>query len=161
MLATRAEGSAVRRWRRARARNSAQTPLCARIPFPLSGVINFSLFERKVTKEANEPAARPPRRTICRPKKFRPHLTHKPSVQMGCHRGIADAPNHRFFPTECVRQSRFFITRTAPRAPYGHRRGLCVGASVRARILFYIAGSEATFLPSLAREGGRRSLTDE
>ena len=45
---------------------------------------------------------------------------------MGCHRGITNSPNRGFFPSECVRQNPSLITRTAPRAPYGHRRDLCV-----------------------------------
>ena len=116
--------------------------------FPFGGVINFSLFERKVTKEANEPAARPPRRAGYRLGKFRPHLTHKPSVQMGCHRGIAGAPNRGFFPTECVQQNLNFISRTAPRAQFiffcRDRRprlsALRVGASVRAPLSLPLTG---------------------
>ena len=120
------------------------SPLRTKPISPFGRIINFSLFERKVTKEANEPAARPPRRASYRLGKFRPHLTHKPSVQMGCHRGITNSPNRGFFPTECVRQNRILITRTAPRAPYGHRRGLCVGTSVCTQNKFPTFGSEAT-----------------
>ena len=82
--------------------------------------------EKSSKKEVCEPAARPPCRSNYRQRKFRPHLTQELSVQMGCHRRTADSPNRRFFPTECVRQNPSLITRPAPRAPYGHRRGLCV-----------------------------------
>ena len=112
------------------------------LSFPERGFINFSLFERKVTKEANERAARPPRRAGCRLGKFRPHLTQGFSVQMGCHREIANSPNRGFFPTKRVRQSLNFITRPARRAPYGHRRRLCVG------ILFsYLCPSPSRSVP--------------
>ena len=85
------------------------------LSLPERGVINFSLFERKVTKEANEPAVRSPRRAGYRPRKFRPHLTQGFSVQMGCRRRTKDYPNHRFFPTMCIQQSLIFITRPARR----------------------------------------------
>ena len=54
-----------------------------------------------------------------RPRKFQPHLTHELSVQMGCHREIAGAPNHRFFPTGCVRaDTKTHHAPCAPRAIY-------------------------------------------
>ena len=120
---------------------SFSRPRTISLSLPERGVINFFFpKKKKLQKEVGEPAVRSPRRAGCRPRKFRPHLTHKPSVQMGCHRGISDAPNHRFFPTECVQQNLNFISRTAPRAPYGHRRGLRVGASVRAPLSLPLTG---------------------
>ena len=110
--------------------------------------------EKSSKKEVCEPAVRPPRRAGYHPRKFRPHLTQEFSVQMGCHRGITNSPNRGFFPTECVRQKPSLITRPAPRTPYGHRRGLCVGAFVCVRNLFYIVGRWAC---SRRGSGARRS----
>ena len=108
--------------------NSARTPVCAQAPFAGGQCTFFFTQKKKVPKKkcANVPLDRLCR-TVCRPGKFRPHLTQGLSAQMGCHRGIANSPNHRFFPTECVQQNLNSITRTARRAPYGHRRRLCVG----------------------------------
>ena len=130
-------GSAVRRWRSPRALHFRTTSPLSTISL-CRGTMHFFLCtkEKSSKKEVCEPAVRPPRRAGYHPRKFRPHLTHKFSMQMGCHRGISDAPNHRFFPTECVRQTPSLITRPAPRAPYGHRRGLCVVISVRAQSPF-------------------------
>ena len=89
------------------------------------GFINFFFpKKKKLQKEVGERAARPHPRTSYRPKKFRPHLTQEPSVQMCCHRGIADSPNRGFFPTKRIQHNPNLISRPAPRAPYGHRRGL-------------------------------------
>ena len=109
------------------------SPLRTNSIFPFRGTMHFFLCtkEKSAKKEVCEPAVRSPRRAGYRLGKFRPHLKQGFSVQMGCHRGIAGAPNHRFFPAEYVQQNLISFTRTAPRAPYGHRRGLCVGASVR------------------------------
>ena len=148
-----------------------RTPLCAQTLFhsPKRGFINFFFpKKKKLQKEVGERAARPHPRTSYRPKKFRPHLTQEPSVQMCCPRGITNSPNHRFFPTECVRQNPNLITRPAPRAPYGHRRGLCVGASVRIRNLFHsvvrwlvpAAGAKRP-LAFPSGEGGSQRETDE
>ena len=137
---------------------------CARTPFPSRGVINFFFpKKKKLQKEVGEPAVRSPRRAGYRPKKFRPHLTQGLSVQMGCHRGTTDSPTWGFFPAERVQQNLNSITRPARRAPYGHRRRLCVGASVCAQNKFHTFGSEATVsLPltgEVARNARRRGLT--
>ena len=113
----------------------------ARNPFPFRGIINFFFpKKKKLQKEVGEPAARPPRRAGYRPRKFRPHLTQGFSVQMGCHRGIANSPNRGFFPSNCGGQNPISITRPAPRAQFIFCRdrrprlsALCVGASVCAQ----------------------------
>ena len=94
------------------------TTVCAQNPFssPKRGFINFFFpKKKKLQKEVGERAARPLSRTGYRPKKFQPHLTQKFSVQMGCHREIADSPNRGFFPTKCGGQNPNFITRPARR----------------------------------------------
>ena len=110
------------------------------IALPSAHKLHSPLGNGVFTKEANQRAVGSPLRKSYRPRKFRPHLTQGFSVQMGCHRGIANSPNHRFFPTECVQQNLNSITRTAPRAPYGHRRGLCVGIFLRAQNSFFMVG---------------------
>ena len=119
-------GSAVRRWRSPRALHfrtnsrpctglifhgrggacSSRKSRTNSLSLPERGFINFSLFERKVTKEANQRAVGSPLRKSCRPRKFRPHLTQKFSVQMGCHRGISAPPLGDFVPRSAAGRTR-------------------------------------------------------
>ena len=97
--------------------NLHRTTVCAQNPFssPKRGFINFFFpKKKKLQKEVGERAARPLSRTGYRPKKFQPHLTQKFSVQMGCHREIADSPNRGFFPTKCGGQTRILSRALRP-----------------------------------------------
>ena len=118
--------------------------------------MHFFLYtkEKSAKKEVCQRAVEPPlpqasehRRTVCRPRKFRPHLTQGFSVQMGCHRGIANSPNHRFFPTNCGGKNPISITRTARRAHFFFCRdrrprlsALCVESPLRAQNSFHTVG---------------------
>ena len=153
-------GKVARNARRMRCYSKISTalPLLAQTLFPSPKRGFYKLFlsqKEKVTKRSWRACRSTAPRTSYRPKKFRPHLTQGLSVQMCCHRGISDSPNRGFFPTKRIQHNPNLISRPAPRAPYGHRRGLARGASVCAQNLSPAPSREATLSLPLTGEVAR------
>ena len=127
-------------WRSPRANHFiAHSPLRTKPISPFGGIINFSLFERKVTKEANEPAVR----SLLRPSIVPPQATF-PQI-CGALSDFSTPRNHKILKL-CSRKDSVNLTVAwcepephhapcAPRAVWA-QTGLVRGDFVR-RIHFY------------------------
>ena len=132
-------GSAVRRWRSPRALHFRTTaPSAHKLHSPLGGQCTFFFAQKKKVpkkKCANLRFDRPDARATIQENS---DLTSRTNFRCkwGATEGFQMPPITDFSPPSAYGQTPSLITRTAPRAPYGHRRGLCVVISVRAQSPF-------------------------